>query len=100
MILTFDYFSFKSSTKINLLPFGIDGKHGYVDKDFALTLVTKSNRFVRTMVLLHRYNEDDIFMQNNFTFNNDDNNIDNDTDTDIDIDPTTFPGKCDNEFVQ
>ena len=99
-VLTFDYFSFKSSTKINLLPFNVYDDHGNIDNNPSLTLITKSTQFMREIINLSKINEGDIIMPTNesnktIDFDNYDNDTFNDDD---DIDTTHIPDKCDDEF--
>ena len=100
--LTFDYFSFKSLTKINLLPFDVYDDHGHIDNEFAITLVTKNSRFMSAIVELDQITESNTMTQTNGrneTINYDKYynfyNFTFDINNDDDDDQTTYPDKCD-----
>ena len=94
-VLTLDYFSFKSSTKINLLPFDVHDNHGNIDNNFSITLVTKSSQYMRAIIQLSKINEDKSNLI--FDFGNLDNLTFNDYNDD-EISTTHIPDKCDNDF--
>ena len=123
-ILTLNYFSFKSLTKINIMQQN-ENDQPIIDSDFAITLVTKNRRFMRRVIDYYGSDRGDSKMRtnernqtlvhdnfNNFTLNNtyeyeyeeeeEEEKVkeDEEDDKEEDISFKHIPGQCNDDFKQ